>query len=193
MGRGDFTLLLGPMFGGKTSRLLSDLERQRHAGRHALLIRYAADTRYTRGNSVSTHAGLTVTDQPAGADMGSLAVQPASELCGVRLPDGVGVVGVDEGQFFPDLEEAVAAWTARGVNVYIAALNGDYERRPFPQVSAVLGYATAMRFLPAVCRCGEDAPYTMKIVADEPVDGRLIGGSDKFRPMCAACYALNRP
>lgn len=188
---GRIVALVGPMFGGKTTGLIVETERERCAGRHVLLIKYAADTRYGDDSAIVTHRGIRIRSEDATDDMGPLTVVAADILGEVEVPASVGTIGIDEGQFFGDLEGCVERWAGQGRNVVVAALNGDYARKPFPRVSALLALATSIRHFPAVCRCGQDAPYTLKIVADQPVGGELIGGADKFRAMCPACYALN--
>jgi thymidine kinase len=66
---------------------------------------------------------------------------PAASLAGVE------VIGIDEGQFFPDLVE----WCDEQVNVHgrlviVAALDGTFQRKPFGRVLDV-GYFFFFFFL----------------------------------------------
>ena len=52
-----FEIFTGPMFGGKTTRLLSALERYAYQNKNILLFKPSIDTRYSK-DSVVTHSGL---------------------------------------------------------------------------------------------------------------------------------------
>lgn len=41
------------------------------------------------------------------------------------------VVGIDEGQFFPDVAQAAEQWAQAGKTVVIAGLDGDFRRQRF--------------------------------------------------------------
>ncbi len=128
-------LILGPMFSGKTTTLLT-----RAKGR-TLIVNHAFDT---RGEGVKTHDG----------------VEAAAMKCSV-LPKvaGYDTVLVDEAQFFTSLEgvEDLAP------NVVVAGLSGDYLRKPFGKILELIPKADNVTFLAAVCSCGAPAPFTKRI------------------------------
>lgn len=78
------------------------MRRYTHAKRRCLVINFAGDTRYGEG-VVATH------------DRATLQAAPCHALREVhdRVAD-VDVIGVDEGQFFPDLVEYVSTWCDLG-------------------------------------------------------------------------------
>jgi thymidine kinase len=128
-------LILGPMFSGKTTTLLT-----RVRGR-TLIVNHTFDTRC---EGVKTHDG----------------VEAAAMKCSV-LPKvtGYDTVLVDEAQFFTSLEgvESLAP------NVVVAGLSGDYRRKPFGKISELIPKADKVTFLTALCDCGEPAPFTKRI------------------------------
>ena len=128
-------LILGPMFSGKTTTLLT-----RAKGR-TLIVNHAFDTRC---EGVKTHDG----------------VEAAAMKCSV-LPEvsGYDTVLVDEAQFFASLDgvEDLAP------NVVVAGLSGDYRRKPFGKILELLPKADKVTFLTALCDCGEPAPFTKRI------------------------------
>jgi len=90
------------------------------------------------------------------------AASAALEAARARLR-AAEVVGVDEGQFFPDLALAAEALAAAGKTVVVAALDGDFRREPFPAVAALLPKVEAVSKILAVCkRCGADAPFSAR-------------------------------
>ena len=52
-----FEVFTGPMFGGKTTRLLSALERYQYQNKNVILFKPKIDTRYSK-DSVVTHGGI---------------------------------------------------------------------------------------------------------------------------------------
>lgn len=55
---GAITVIVGPMFSGKSKRLLNiAVDRYLLAGKEARLIKYGKDTRYTRANLIRSHDG----------------------------------------------------------------------------------------------------------------------------------------
>jgi len=57
------------------------------------------------------------------------------------------IIGIDEGQFFPDLVELVLLKKI----VIVAALNADYKMEPFPNVSKLISKADKIKLLKAYC------------------------------------------
>ena len=52
-----FEVFTGPMFGGKTTRLLSALERYQYQNKNLILFKPKIDVRYSK-NDVITHSGI---------------------------------------------------------------------------------------------------------------------------------------
>lgn len=133
---------------------------------------------------------------------------------GARL-DEYDVIGIDEGQFYPDLVEMVDAFLRRGKVVVVSALDGDFRRKPFGRILELIPMAVRIQGsyifslfltifflsfsavfpqekvtkLTAVCTfCGRDAPFTRRITTETEVE--VIGGSDKYVSSCRACFEL---
>ena len=102
------------------------------------------------------------------------------------------MLAIDEGQFFPDLADACDRWAAQGKSVIVAALDGTFQREPFPVIMALIPRAEEVIKLTAVCvGCGADAAFSRRL-SDE-TDVEVIGGSDKYVAMCRVCYAMPTP
>lgn len=191
-GRVEF--FLGPMFAGKTFEVSRCLHRARLGGSPGVFIKFAGDDRYGAGPAIRTHDGTTATTGAATADLARLRVVEAERLGEVALAPDELDVGVDEGQFYPDLRDALDRWSREGRRVYVAALDGDFRRRPFAAVSEALPLAEAVTKLTAVCTlCRADAsaapvaaPFTVRTGGSTAV--RLIGGGDKYRAACLDCF-----
>jgi thymidine kinase len=195
LGGGTAEFFLGPMFSGKTTRVLQMLRRARLAGHSVVFVKSAKDVRYGAGPASRTHDGAAIEAEPATEEQGGQRVLVARNLLELRLAAGESVVGVDEGQFFPDLPEAVAEWTRRGLILYVAALDGDFRRRPFGRVLEALPFASHFEKLSAVCMlCAAAAPprrivaapFTLRVAGGGGQE--LIGAKDKYRAACLSCY-----
>ncbi|GMR45169.1 hypothetical protein PMAYCL1PPCAC_15364 [Pristionchus mayeri] len=176
--RGHVCVILGPMFSGKTTELLRLHERHVRAQKKCLLVKYAGDTRYDK-DCVATHD----------RKFGKGATLKAEHLADVRdklFDKEIEVVSIDEGQFFDDLEDTVSRLALAGKVVYVAALNGDFSKKPFPQISILMPHADEVTLLKAVCECGLDANFTFRVTTDKKVV--VIGGEDSYKAVCRDCY-----
>lgn len=139
------------------------------------------DDRYST-ECVATHHG-----QQMSAISAAVLAEVHSECCDYD------VIGIDEGQFFPDIVEFSEEMANRGKMVVIAALDGTFERLPFPnRVLDLIAQAEHVVKLQAVCsECGASAPFSKRISAETNV--QLIGGADKYVAVCRRCYHNGPP
>lgn len=177
---GYLELILGPMWSGKTSRLL-DLHKQYSiCGIPTMLINYVGDTE--RG---VPHASIVSHD---GRKASCRTVSRLGEIAGEEIAD-VRVLLVNEAQFFPD----AVSWIQRAVDVlgkrvHAAGLDGDYMRRPFGAWLDLIPLADAISKLRAFCRgCRvREALFSNRTTESKQVE--LIGAADIYEPLCRRCY-----
>jgi thymidine kinase len=102
------------------------------------------------------------------------------------------VIGIDEGQFFPDLKAFCEEMANSGKIVIVAALDSDYRREEFLGVCSLIAKAEKVSKLTSVCHlCKDDASFTARL--SEETELKVIGGMDKYRPVCRPCHAsINR-
>nr|CCC93315.1 unnamed protein product [Trypanosoma congolense IL3000] len=173
---GRIELVIGPMFAGKTTELISRVNRNYLASHSCYVIEYSKNMRYSREN-IPTHDGRTL---PA-----TVSVNKLSEV-GNAWHD-YDVIAVDGGQFFPDILEFCSMAANAGKKVIVAALDGDYRNEPFEHIAKLIPAAESVTKLSAVCMsCGCDAYYTHRTVQSEQRE--LIGGAEKYEATCRACY-----
>lgn len=172
---GQIQLILGPMFSGKTTELLRRITRYTFAKRSCFLIKYNKDTRYSE-DSMATHDRQLWTARAASTLEELRSQAKKSE-----------VIGIDEGQFFPDLVEFCESMANGGKIVIIAALDGTFQRKPFVHVLELVPLAESVTKLNAVCMtCFKDAPFTRRLGTETEVE--LIGGCEKYVAVCRSCY-----
>ncbi|XP_054391769.2 thymidine kinase, cytosolic isoform X1 [Pongo abelii] len=175
--RGQIQVILGPMFSGKSTELMRRVRRFQIAQYKCLVIKYAKDTRYS--SSFCTHDRNTMEALPA-----CLLRDVAQEALGVA------VIGIDEGQFFPDIVEFCEAMANAGKTVIVAALDGTFQRKPFGAILNLVPLAESVVKLTAVCmECFREAAYTKRLGTEKEVAppafpaGRR-GGGMALPPSC---------
>ncbi|XP_026214681.1 thymidine kinase, cytosolic [Anabas testudineus] len=173
--RGQIQVIFGPMFSGKSTELMRRVRRFQIAQYHCLVIKYAKDTRYS-DKGMATHDKNTMAAIPANClvDVKSLALQAC-------------VIGIDEGQFFPDVVEFCEEMANLGKVIIVAALDATFQRKPFGNILNLVPLAESVVKLHAVCmQCYKEAAYTKRIGAEKEVE--VIGGADKYQAVCRKCY-----
>jgi thymidine kinase len=170
-------LILGPMFSGKTTELVRRMKRYQVAKRSVIVVKYANDTRYDK-EMVSTHDLIKMKALSCVKLMGDIEVQ-------VREYD---VVGIDEGQFFPDIVQFCELMLAEGKTVVVAALDGTFQRKPFGTLLQLVPLSHSVDKLLAVCMIchKKDAPYTRRLISDTKLE--IVGGSEIYSASCEECF-----
>nr|XP_045015064.1 thymidine kinase, cytosolic isoform X1 [Jaculus jaculus] len=198
--RGQIQVILGPMFSGKSTELMRRVRRFQIAQYKCLVVKYAKDTRYS--NSFSTH------------DRNTMDALPACLLRDVTQEAlSVAVIGIDEGQFFPDIVDFCEAMANAGKTVIVAALDGTFQRKAFGSILNLVPLAESVVKLTAVCmECYREASYTKRLGLEKEVARQpsmwggvgfcflpftrpfpahqveVIGGADKYHSVCRLCY-----
>lgn len=178
--RGQIQIIFGPMFSGKTTELMRRLKRYQIAKHKCLIIKYANDNRYD-SDGIATH------------DRQVLPAVAAMDLKDLKSKaDEYTVIGIDEGQFFPDTVEFAEEMANRGKTVIVAALDGTFQRSGFGNILSLVPLAESVVKLTAVCMiCFEEASYTKRTSAETSVE--VIGGSEKYIATCRKCYFTATP
>ena len=183
-GVGSVHLILGPMFAGKTTRLLERVKQlEESVDANVLLLKSDKDTRYAK-DKVVTHDGRGRECFP----VKSLELEVVVKTVGDRKWNECDVVAVDEAQFLTNLYEfcRVAADEHDKI-VLVAGLNGDFKRETFGEVQETLPLCDSVTKLTARCECGRPALFSKRIV--NVGDGQeLVGGADKYLPACRRCF-----
>ncbi len=147
-GSGYLELYLGPMFAGKTSRLVIELTRMADLGMKVLYINYGMDVRETVGGdglNFSSHCSslLRMSQQVSCTRTLKLSEVDVSQFQ---------VVGIDEANFYPDLISKVLQWVdMESKQVYVCGLDGDYLRRPLGQVLELIPHADMYHKIVGCC------------------------------------------
>ena len=185
---GRIELIIGSMFASKTTEMIDRIHRATLTNRASVIIKFHGDSRYDNGAIVTTHAGIRQISTPETKSLAPVRIVIASCLSEVDVSEPV--IGIDEGQFFPDLVECCERWAAKGHCVIVAALDGDFARRPFGQVCSLIPLCESVekrRGICMVCR-SRDSAFTQRIGASTNLVE--IGAQESYRSVCRQCYSL---
>ncbi|AWN82236.1 Thymidine kinase [Candidatus Cardinium hertigii] len=173
--RGSIHLIIGPMFSGKTTELFRLTKRYILAGKKTILVKYAKDKRHNT-DMATTH------DRVHREAFSTLRIKDVYNSI-----INYDIIGIDEGQFFPDIVPYAQKLANQGKTLLIAALNGDYLQKPFRPIATLLAQAERIEKLNAVCQlCGHSASFTYRIIARP--ERELIGGIESYQAVCRLCY-----
>ncbi len=175
-GEGKIELILGPMFSGKSTRLIELMRKYVYKAKKTIMVKYYADQRYSEKSEVVTHDLIKYDSINCKLLRNSFDTLKQYD-----------VIGIDEGQFFADLVEVCEELALMGKIVLIAALNGDFRMEPFPVIQRIISKSDKIKLLKAYCfHCQKDAKFSLRIVqSNETV---LIGAGEAYKPACRECH-----
>ena len=182
---GRIELIIGCMYSGKTSQLLSLIKRYKSIKTNMMVINYLEDTRYGNDNKIYSHDKNSIEAIPL--DNLNKLVTDSKYREQYREAE---TIFINEGQFFENLLE----FTTNAANnddktIIICGLDGDYLRRPFGDILYLIPHADKVTRLEALCKiCGNGTPgiFTKRIIKTE--GQKLIGGDESYIPVCRNHY-----
>jgi len=175
--KGCIQMIIGPMFSGKTTELIRRLKRYKVANYRCLIVKHVNDDRYDKSDVVShDHQSIPAVSANRISEFKQLALE-------------FDVVGIDEGQFFPDIVECCEILANLGKIIIVAALDATFQRVGFGDILNLIPLAESVSKLNAVCMvCFGRASFTKRTCSDMKLE--VIGGSDKYMAVCRMCYFI---
>jgi thymidine kinase len=190
---GYLELFIGPMFSGKTSKLLEIYKQSMFCNIPIIVINHSADIRY-HDTHLSTHDKTMIpcvqtTELMTIWDYGSIDEPIEEKLYDTHIQFRESkVVLINEGQFFPDLLPCVEELLKEGKHVYVCGLDGDFERKKFGTILDLIPLCdkvTKMTSLCSRCRDGTAGIFSLRITQEKT---QFLIGSDNYIPVCRKCY-----
>lgn len=217
---GKLSVIFAPMFGGKTSYLMHIMDVCSYVSNvlyinHTLDTRNSNQCYSTHSRTLNIEGlkkqgsggsksvdGKCLEDSANTYDTDMMQLSNLSFLSEKDL-EKYNVICIDEGQFFPDVD-VVIQWVEKlGKNVYIASLSGDYKRncpgdvciKLFPCADDIILLRDTF-----CSSCGKEKALFTNLINEKEqssVPGNtdnnfriLIGGGEKYEPLCRRCYIL---
>lgn len=172
------TLIIGPMYAGKSSDLFTVTRRHVRQDHKCLFVKYRKDNRYSE-DKIYTHDNINLDED--------CLISPKTINIEDILKYSPEVVCIDEGQFFDNLVDVSIELSKRDISVYISALNSDYRGKMFPSIVEIIPHCDTIKFLNAICsRCKEDRGIYSRRKSDEK-EIELIGGLEMYYVLCRKC------
>jgi len=157
-------LILGPMYAGKTTKLLN---------------LYNANKGIILDYSEQNGEGYMYTHDKKCVPCFKRSTLMDSEW----ITDGP--IYINEAQFFPDLVEFVKTWE-RHYDFYLVGLDGDYLRNPFDIILGVLALCDTVEKLRGTCAlCQSPSLFSKRITHHRE---RVLLDETAYIPLCRICY-----
>jgi len=147
---GYLNLIIGPMFSGKSTRLIHYIRKYKTLQFEIMVIKPSIDNRYTESNEICTHNFEKES---------CISYEPnnLSDIFNNSNYTNSKIIIIEEGQFFTSLYDNVKKMTDIDKKiVYVTALNGDSERKLFGDVYKLLPLCDNIEFMQALCICCSD-------------------------------------
>ena len=174
---GYLELIIGPMFSGKTTRLIDIYNSEYANNQNIKVINFSADTRY-HDSMLSTHDKVMIP---------CVFSSTIKEVCEEPMIHNYDIILINEGQFFPDLYESVIHLVETyKMKVYICGLDGDFKRNKFGKMLDLIPVCDKIIKLTAECvKCKRPAIFSKRLSEEEQ---QVVIGSSNYAPMCRECY-----
>jgi thymidine kinase len=190
--QGYLELFIGPMFSGKTSKLLELYKQNTFCNIPVAIINHLFDTRY-HDSMMSTHDKTMV---PCIQTKNLLNVWSDDNVYDANTPiykshiqlKMAEVILINEGQFFEDLVPCVLEMLALKKRVYIAGLDGDFERKRIGQILDLIPLCdkvTKLTSFCSLCKNGTAGIFSLRLTEETE---QTVIGSDNYIPVCRKCY-----
>ena len=174
-------LYCGPMFSGKTSKLVSLSQQFDHAGIINVIINHSTDTRYTKHNEVVTHDKIAK----------ECVLTPSLyDYHSPLIETDVAVFLINEGQFFPD----IVPWTKQMVSgpnskkVFISGLDADYQGNAFGTWMELVPFADTVEKLQSVCAVCKLRASVFSLRLNSLDTEQVSVGAQEYAPACRLCF-----
>jgi len=195
---GYLELIIGPMFSGKTSRIVEIYNQCKFCNISVAVINHSIDNRYDE-EQMSTHDQIKIpcikTEKLFNIWTEHISLEDSIETI-PRIKDKFkistsSVILINEGQFFPDLFEFVNKLLFQGKKVYVCGLDGDFERKKFGSILDLIPLCDKVNkllSLCSLCRDGTPGIFSMRLTQETE---QTVVGSENYIPVCRKCYEKN--
>jgi thymidine kinase len=180
---GYLELIIGPMYSGKTSKLLEIYKQCKFCDISVCVINHSFDKRY-HDSMLSSHDKIMIPCLNTN-DLYDLWFIDDSVNDLIRNSD---VILINEGQFFVNLHFVVGDMLKNNKSVYVCGLDGDFERKRFGEILDLIPLCdkvSKLTSLCSICKNGTHGIFSMRITDEKE---QTVIGSENYLPVCRICY-----
>ena len=189
-------LFIGPMYAGKTSKLLDIYKQCKFCNISVTVINHSTDTRY-HNTMMSTHDKIMIpciqtihlSDVWNYSKVDEIYSDESENHIKLRNSD---VILINEGQFFEDLYDTVVDMLNNNKKIYICGLDGDFQRNKFGQILDLIPLCdkvTKLTSLCSICKNGAPGIFSMRLSTEKQ---QTLVGSDNYVPVCRKCFVYEK-
>ena len=183
--QGSLTLIMGPMFSGKTTELINIYNEtcKKYGKDKCLALNYALDVRYGNDKIVS-HDSLSIPCKNI------LKLQDYFEN-NINLVNisNASFIFINEAQFFEDLTYYVLNMkNIHNKHLILCGLDLDFQCKKFGQLCDLNIYANKVIYLHGKCNtngCNYLSCYSHRVTKNKE---QVLIGSHEYIPLCKDCY-----
>ena len=190
--KGYLELIIGPMYSGKTSKLLEIYKQCKLCDITVCVVNHSLDNRY-HDSMLSSHDKIMIPCMNIDnlSDLWFVNDELNSDKnqhSGYKLIRNSDVILINEGQFFNNLYNVVNDMLKNKKVVYICGLDGDFERKKFGEILDLIPLCDKVNKLTSlcsICKNGTPGIFSMRITNEKE---QTVIGSDNYLPVCRVCY-----
>ena len=177
---GYLDITVGPMFSGKTKKLIQTYLR--YEDRNIVAINHSLDMRYM-DDAICSHDLDFIP---------SLMIDNIHDLWFDKnhvyhdMMERCTHVLINEAQFFDNLCEVVLSMVKCGKKVFVFGLDGDFKQQKFGEILDLIPYCDSVEKLQGFCNyCDNRSMFTKRL---ENSDKQVLVGNDNYVPVCRKCF-----
>ena len=193
---GYLELIIGPMYSGKTSKLLEIYKQCKFCKMSVTVVNHSLDKRY-HDTMLSSHDKIMVscinTDNLHNLwfNDGMIDLTEHTDNTSYKNIRNSHVILINEGQFFDKLYNVVYDMLKNKKIVYVCGLDGDFERKKFGEILDLIPLCdnvTKLTSLCSICKNGSLGIFSMRTTNEKQ---QTVIGSENYLPVCRKCYDNN--
>lgn len=183
---------IGPMFSGKTSKLMDLYKQYNFCNIPVAVINHSADTRYHE-TMLSNHDNVMIPCIQSNRLMDVWDYKNINEPYGKEADNhmkmrNAEVILINEAQFFDDLKLCVENMLRDNKKIYLFGLDGDFQRKKFGDILDLIPLCDSVTKLTSLCNmCKDGTPGIFSLRLTKETEQMLIGSSN-YIPVCRSCY-----
>jgi thymidine kinase len=173
-------ITLGPMYSGKTSKLIDTYFREGLRENKSLVIDYNIDNQdegYYIGKLLN-HDSKSINSV--------IKTKQLMQYDILSLITPYHIVMINECQFFGDLVEFVFYCMKMEKTIYLYGLDGDFQRQPMGNVLDLIPYCNSIEKLNGKCQlCNEKSIFSHRVTENKE---QVLFDHKQYIPLCRKCY-----
>lgn len=184
--KGKLTVIAGPMFAGKTTKLLTLFSVLSNLG-YSILV-FKAEAKKVNG------MGHTRSHDERPLPVIYVSMDQPEKILQYVGHDGIQKVIIDAVHFFPKdtFIAVVKKLLAQGIDVYVNGLIYNYRKEEYGPTKTLMGMADECIEQYSICvKCGAKAPHTERIAGSTEISIGTTGREKaQYVAVCSSCHKI---